>query len=249
VTVTVDTAGHLYVADRSNNRVLQYDRPLASQVADRVFGQGGSFASNTCNLGGTSTSSLCLPLGIAVDSGRHLYVADRNNSRVLEYDSPLASQDADRVFGHGESFTHNDCRLGGVNASSLCVATGMAVDRAGHLYIADQANNRVLEYDSPLAPQTPDRPADRVLGQGGSFNGFELLVRHTPGYRRQTGPQLPGFRIQTTLAPGFPYTASNRRRSGPARLRWQVSDGSPRTLSSRRPASPGWPFSRFLAMT
>ena len=74
----------------SNNRVLEYDTPLTTDtVADRVFGQGGSFTSNTCNLGGISASSLCNPYGVAVDAAGRLYVADASNSRVLEYDNPL----------------------------------------------------------------------------------------------------------------------------------------------------------------
>ncbi|MDP9180349.1 MAG: hypothetical protein M3O21_01335 [Chloroflexota bacterium] len=51
-------------------------------VADRVFGQGGSFTSGTCNLGSadpsliTDASSLCHPSGAAVDAAGDLYVAD-----------------------------------------------------------------------------------------------------------------------------------------------------------------------------
>jgi hypothetical protein len=138
-------------------------------VADRVFGQGGSFTSRVCNLGGISASSLCGLGGVAVDRAGNLYVADGRsigghsipeapprpspNHRVLEYDSPLTTDTvADHVFGQGGSFTSNTCNLGGISASSLCVPFGVAVDAAGNLYVADQANNRVLEYDSPLPP-------------------------------------------------------------------------------------------------
>jgi len=86
----VDGDGNLYVADEGNSRVLEYDSPLTTDtVADRVFGQGGSFTtgSTTCNL--PSASSLCRPEGVALDGDGNLYVADLFNSRVLEYDSPL----------------------------------------------------------------------------------------------------------------------------------------------------------------
>ena len=168
VGMAVDGAGNLYVADYSNNRVLEYDSPLTTDtVADRVFGQGGSFTSNSCNLGGISGSSLCDPQGVALDVAGNLYVGDTSNNRVLEYDSPLTTDTvADRVFGQGGSFTSNTCNLGGISANSLCYPEGVALDAAGNLYVAEFSNHRVLEYDTPL---TTDAVADRVFGQGGSF--------------------------------------------------------------------------------
>ncbi len=119
---TVDAAGNLYVADITNNRVLEYDTPLTTDtVADRVFGQGGSFTLNTCNLGGVSASSLCDTNGVALDAAGNLYVADTINTRVLEYDSPLTTDTvADRVFGQGGSFTSGQqtCNLGGISATA-----------------------------------------------------------------------------------------------------------------------------------
>src|SRR5262245_22395080 len=166
--VAVDPAGNLYVADDNNSRVLEYDSPFTSgATADRVFGQGGSFTTGTCNLGGVTATSLCFPWGVALDAGGNLYVADASNSRVLEYDTPLVSGvTADRVFGQGASFTSSACNLGGVSATSLCNPLGIAVDAAGNVYVADSGNSRVLEYNTPLASGVT---ADRVFGQSGSF--------------------------------------------------------------------------------
>src|SRR5437870_2553704 len=64
-------------------------------VSDRVFGQGGSFATSVCDNpsppGSPTAGSLCDPLGAAVDGAGNLYVADSRNNRVLEYDSPLTT--------------------------------------------------------------------------------------------------------------------------------------------------------------
>lgn len=166
VGVAVDSSGNLYVSDFSNNRVLEYDSPLTTDtVADRVFGQGGSFTTSTLNLGGRSASSLYGPYGIAVDASGNLYVADDGNNRVLQYTSPLTSDAiADRVFGQGGSFTTGTCNQSGVSASSLCLPSGagVAVDAAGNLYVAEFENNRTLEFDTPV---TTDTVADRVFGQ------------------------------------------------------------------------------------
>jgi uncharacterized repeat protein (TIGR01451 family) len=132
-----------------------------------VFGQGGSFTSITCNLGGTSASSLCEPYGAALDAAGNLYVTDTSNSRVLEYNTPLTTDTvADRVFGQPNFTSAAGCNLGGISASSLCDTEAVAVDAAGNLYVADVGNNRVLEYNIPL---TTDTVADRVFGQAGSF--------------------------------------------------------------------------------
>ena len=173
--VAVDATGNVYVADWANNRVLAYVTPLSTDaVADRVFGQGGDFTTNACNIGGSVTQSgLCGPAGVAVDGGGNLYVADNGNNRVLEYDTPLTADTvADRVFGQLD-FTTNVCNGGGVSATSLCQPAGVDLQANGNLYVADYGNNRVLVYEDPL---TEGGVADQLFGQG--FN-FALSVCNT----------------------------------------------------------------------
>src|ERR1700674_5793138 len=78
---------------------------------------------------------------------------------------------ADRVFGQGSSFTSGDGNLGNgsggpASASSFCNPSGVTIDAAGNLYVADDGNSRVLEYDSSL---TTDMVADLLFGQAGIF--------------------------------------------------------------------------------
>ena len=60
---------------------------------------------------------------------------------------------AERVFGTCGRFTSSECT--GVSASSLTSPSGVAADAAGNLYVVDNGNNRVLEYDQPLAGPSP----------------------------------------------------------------------------------------------
>src|SRR5438309_2338863 len=138
-------------------------------VADRVFGQGGSFASGTCNPGMiVSASTMCHPFGVVVDAGGNFYVADSGNQRVVEYNTPLTIDAVPAgVFGQGGSFTIGTCNppMGIPSANSLCGPEDVAVDAAGNLYVADNNNNRVLEYNTPLTmtatPGSGDTVADR----------------------------------------------------------------------------------------
>ena len=154
-----DKNGNLYVADANNNRVLFY--PAGSTIATRVYGQGGSFTTNTANKGGISAKSIDYPWGVAVDGSGNLYVSDCDNNRVLVY--PAGSTTALRVYGQGGSFTTNTPNKGGISANSLYCPIGVAVDKKGNVYISDVDNNRVLYY--PFRSTT----ATRVYGQGGSF--------------------------------------------------------------------------------
>ena len=178
--LAVDKSGNLFVADFGNNRLLEYSPPFSSgyitnQPAFAVFGQGGIFTTGGCNsqnAGHTPLgTSLCNPSGVAISTvtGR-LYVADQNNNRVLEYDPPFAVNPvAAKVFGQAV-FTANLCNRtagpGGTNQNTLCSPSGVALDAAGNLYVADTANSRALEYNAPLATGAN---ATLVFGQIGSF--------------------------------------------------------------------------------
>lgn len=150
-------SGGMYVADRVNNRVLYFAG--TSTTASRVYGQLGSFTSNTANLGGISADSLSSPRAVAHD-GSGLYISDQGNHRVLYY--PGTSITATRVYGQGGSFVTGTVNNGGVSANSFNTQSGVVADAAG-LYVADYSNNRVLYF--PGASTT----AVKVFGQAGSF--------------------------------------------------------------------------------
>ena len=159
--VAADSSGNLYVADTDNARVLVFNTPFSSDtVPDTVIGQP-NFTTGTCNTGGRSASTLCSPTSVTLDGSGNLFLADYDNGRILEYNTPLASDAiADRVFGK-TNFTTSGCNNNGVNASSLCEPYGIAFDAAGSMFVADRSNNRVLRYDAPLT----DAVADGLTGQ------------------------------------------------------------------------------------
>lgn len=170
--VTVDGGGNVYVADYSNNRMVEYDDPLGNcstcdMIADRVLGQPNFNATGA----GSDAMGLNQPSGLTVDSASNVYVVDFKNNRVLEYDNPLGGCStcdtvADRVFGQPD-FTSTGKNNGGggitsPSASGLLYPETVAVDGAGNLYVADHGNSRVLRYNLYM---TTDTVADLVFGQ------------------------------------------------------------------------------------
>ena len=169
------TPNHLYVAEQTKHRILGYRNAASfvnNQPADIVIGQP-DFYSSICNqAGGPNQRNLCGPNGIAVDKSGNLFVADFSNSRVLEFSSPFNSgyttnQPAFAVFGQGGRFTTGGCNSQNAGhtplGTSLCNPAGVAISAAsGKLYVADQNNHRVLEYDPPFAASPA---AAKVFGQ------------------------------------------------------------------------------------
>jgi DNA-binding beta-propeller fold protein YncE len=149
-------------------------------VADAALGQP-DLVSSTCNNGGISASTLCFPSDVAMDpaTGR-IFVADVGNARVLGFPNTrrfVSGEAADVLFGQPDFTTSNRIRgcLDEITADSLCDPSGVAVDRTGHVYVADTINNRVLQFTPPFSN---GQVADLVLGQpdfttrGGPTGGF-----------------------------------------------------------------------------
>jgi DNA-binding beta-propeller fold protein YncE len=87
------------VADTANNRLLEFNTPLKSGVtAAKVFGQDSDFTSSSCDFDTDNSVApavdMCDPSGVVVDWSSNLYVADSDNSRVLEFNDPLGASTA-----------------------------------------------------------------------------------------------------------------------------------------------------------
>ena len=136
--VTVDGAGNLYIADQYNNRIRRVDSTgtitTIAGTEERGFSGDG---------GPATQAPLFLPTGVAVDSAGNLYIADQYNHRIRKVDSigtitTFAGTGERRFGGDG----------GPAIRAQLDDPTGVAVDGAGSLYIADAANHRIRKVDS-----------------------------------------------------------------------------------------------------
>jgi uncharacterized protein (TIGR03437 family) len=160
----------LYVSDIGNHRVLVWKDSTAfrnGDPADLAIGQPDlrtAIANVDTQAGFTpSRTSLSSPAGLALNPyDGTLYVADSGNNRVLRYPRPVDQTGRitpDAVIGQAD-FTSNTSAA--VTAASLNVPTGLAFAGDGHLFVADTANNRVLEFPNGAGTGSA---AVRVYGQ------------------------------------------------------------------------------------
>lgn len=165
--VAVDATGNLYVADTYCHRVLIFEPPFTSgMAASMVLGQP-DFTTGAGCIGPQNGTKFCYARGVSVDAGGNLFVADQFNHRVLQYNSPLTTDNLpDRVFGQPNLNTGDPNQGGLPGAATLKGPRATALDAGGNLYVADLENHRVLIYNGPL---TTDATADQVLGQNGNF--------------------------------------------------------------------------------
>ena len=137
--VVVDSAGNLFIADTYSYRVRRVDG--ATQVITTVVGNGMDCFSGD---GGPATdAALCEPWGVTLDSAGNLFIADTGN-RIRRVDgvtgviTTVAGNGIDGYAGDG----------GPATAAALFVPSGVAVDSAGNLFIADSGNQRIRRVDS-----------------------------------------------------------------------------------------------------
>jgi sugar lactone lactonase YvrE len=176
--VALDGAGNLYVADRDNHRVQQYNMSLIYQ---RTFGMTGvPYITDSQHFNG--------PSGVAVSGDGSIYLTEERGMRLIKLgpegvlmwaagepgvtgwdDSHLnwpgdvdvassgqayvADSSANRIqiFSNGGSYVET---LGtgnwGTGDFDLKYPMGVAVDGSGKIYVADTYNHRVQIYDASL---------------------------------------------------------------------------------------------------
>jgi RHS repeat-associated protein len=113
--IASSSTGSLYVADKNNNRIEEFN---SEGVFVRVWGSEG-----------TGNGQFKHPEGVTVDSKGNVWVSDHNNDRVEEFNGEGVFI---RAFGS----------LGSGNGQ-LNLPEGLVVDSKGDVWVSDQNNNRV----------------------------------------------------------------------------------------------------------
>lgn len=154
--VAVDNLGYVYVADTGNHRV----RRISSGNVTSLAGDG------TAGTTDGSSARFNNLAGVAVDGQTvYVYLADTGNHRIR------------RLDGNGITITlaglERGFKDGLASQSRFADPTGIAVDGAGHIVVAETTNSLVREIDPALALNNLPSAVYTLAGTGarGSTDG------------------------------------------------------------------------------
>ncbi|HLE38189.1 MAG TPA: HYR domain-containing protein, partial [Acidimicrobiia bacterium] len=157
--VAVDGAGNVFIGDTDNHRVRRVH--AVTGFIDTIGGNGTAGFSGD---GGVATSAkLNYPYGVAADGAGNVYIADYYNHRVRRVDAGTAF--IDTFAGTGVAGFSGDGAA--ATSAQLNYPTGVAVDGAGNVFIADAHNDRIRKVDGDTTDPVVTAPSDVVVEADG----------------------------------------------------------------------------------
>lgn len=148
--VHLDSAGNLYLADTLNNRVRAVNTQLSAvtiagitiQPGDIQTIAGNGIAGYAGDSGPATSAEINTPLSVLVGAEGTFYIADSRNNLVREVTSGGTISTYAGNYSMGAGASGND---GPAADAQLNFPTGLSLDSAGDVFIADQYNSAIRE--------------------------------------------------------------------------------------------------------
>ncbi|MGD0588112.1 MAG: hypothetical protein ABSA63_04890, partial [Thermoplasmata archaeon] len=193
------SAGVVWVADYSNERVVGFSSPFSmGEGATYLLGQ-----SSFLSIGATGPGALVGPGGVSTDAHGNLWVSDTAANRVHEFLPPFTTfENATVAIGQknltGTAANHT--------STTLDYPLGAFVAPSGALWVTDSANARVLEYLPSTYAVTfaaAGLPAttNLTVSVGGTTYkgpGPNVSVSEENGSYLWNVPLIPGYQLSPT---------------------------------------------------
>ena len=160
--VAVDSGGNVFIADTNNQRVRRVSGGNITTVA-------GTGVQDFTGDGSPATgAALDSPFSVAIDASGNLYIADRHNHRVRLV--TYATGNISTFAGSGSASAAGGYSGEGVSATTAVLSkpSGVAVDAAGSVYIADTNNQRIREVAGGAIATVVGTGVQGFSGDGGS---------------------------------------------------------------------------------
>jgi uncharacterized protein (TIGR03437 family) len=164
--LAADTGGNVYFSDTANQRVRKISGGIISTVAGNgTSGYGGDG-------GAAGSAQLNSPAGLAVDSAGNLYIADYSNHAVRKVSGGIITT----LAGTGVAGFSGD--NGPARQAQLNGPSGVAVDTAGIVYIADSGNQvvRKIAPNGVMSTFAGTNGNPGIAGDGGPAVNAQLAL-------------------------------------------------------------------------
>jgi DNA-binding beta-propeller fold protein YncE len=162
--------GKLYVVDSGNHRAIRYPGlPTEDgECPNMVLGQDNLDCNEANRDGLVGSGSLFFPMGLCSGDDQHVFIADKDNHRVLIWNKiPFDNGwNADICLGQAgmDEREPNRGEFDNVGPDTLSFPTGVFFDaESGKVFVVDQGNHRILIWNK--LPNEVGRAADVVIGQ------------------------------------------------------------------------------------
>ncbi len=151
--VALDAAGNIYITNNFSIRKVTASTGIITTVAGNgILGYSG-------DNGSAITASLNRISGVALDVSGNIYIADSGNNRIRKV--TVATGIITTIAGNGIASFSGDNSV--ATSASLSSPSGVALDAAGNIYIADSNNNRIRKVNAATGIITT------IAGIGGNY--------------------------------------------------------------------------------
>jgi hypothetical protein len=132
--LALDNKNNLYIADTHNHRIRKLN--LTSGIITTIAGTTPGFSGDNAL---ATAAQLDLPTALALDAAGNLYLADTGNHRIRKIVATTGIITA--IAGTGTQGFSGD--TGPAISATIDSPTGLALDAANNLYLADTHNHRI----------------------------------------------------------------------------------------------------------